>query len=59
MIVQQMALLLLTCELFMVLLMQRLLTTLVLSVIKSVKSIFSYTYNKIIVNPKQDIKSET
>ena len=29
------------------------------TVIKSVKSIFSYTYNKIIVNPKQDNKSET
>ena len=58
MIVQQLALLL-ACELFMVLLMQRLLTTLVLSVIKSVKSIFSYTYNKIVVNPKQVNKNDT
>ena len=57
MIVQQMVLLL-TCELFMVLLMQKLLTTLVLSVIKSVKSIFPYTYNKIIVNPKQVNKND-
>lgn len=58
MIVQQLALLL-ACELFMVLLMQKILTILVLSVIKSVKSIFPYTYYKIIVNPKQVNKNYT